>query len=424
MAESQDTRKIELPEVMIAMDVVDTLRHQRSLVERELQSEDREQALIEKLRKIYADQGIEVSDEVIAEGVRAMREERFAYTPPKSGWKVSLAHFYINRGRWTKRVLIALAAVVGIWVGYQNLYVAPAERARTRTDRELKTNLANQTARIAEFKQTIATVSGDLEAARESVPVNLSSQVNRLSQKARQALASASRQLASAEKLPAVMSVNDDRIEETASSVQKRLTMRGGLLDKVESDLGVARGAVASINALKTGFSGLHDLRARALGESKEPDATRKIESLYKEALDSIQSGEIEAAQKARQALESTYDILRQEYTLQIVSRPGIPSGVWRYPVDRQSARNYYLIVEAVTPSGKQLKLPVTSEEDGTIRSMNAWGLRVDAGEFEKVRRDKEADGMVNRKRVGYKKRGFLNPDYEISTTGGMITEW
>ena len=60
MAESRDTPKIELPEVMIAMDVVDTLRHQRSLVERELQSEDRERALIEKLRKIYADQGIDV----------------------------------------------------------------------------------------------------------------------------------------------------------------------------------------------------------------------------------------------------------------------------------------------------------------------------------------------------------------------------
>ena len=46
------SKKIELSEVMIAMDVVDTLRHQRSLVERELQSEDREADLIEKQRRI------------------------------------------------------------------------------------------------------------------------------------------------------------------------------------------------------------------------------------------------------------------------------------------------------------------------------------------------------------------------------------
>ena len=82
------------------------------------------------------------------------------------------------------------------------------------------------------------------------------------------------------------------------------------------------------------------------------------------------------------------------------------------------------LIVEAVTPSGKQLRLPITSEEDGTVKSMTVWGLRVDAGVFEKVRRDKEVDGIVNQKRVGYKNRGYLKPNYEISTTGGMITEW
>jgi hypothetical protein len=424
MADSRDTPKIELPEVMIAMDVVDTLRHQRSLVERELQSEDREQALIEKLRRIYADQGIEVSDAVIAEGVRAMREERFAYSPPKTGWRVSLAHVYIDRGRWAKRLLIGLAALVGIWGAYQYIYVAPAERARTRTARELKTNLENQTARMAELKQAIVTTSGELEAVRGSAPANIAPQINRSTQKARQALAAASRQLEAAEKLPAVMSVGNDRLEETASSVQKRLITRKGLLNKVESDLRTARGAVASIQALRSGFSELRDLRAQALAESKDPDAARTIESLYEEAYDSILSGGTESAQKARQALKNTHDIIKQEYTLQIVSRPGTPSGVWRYPVDRQSARNYYLIVEAIAPSGRPLKLPITSEEDGTTRMMTAWGLRVDASVFEKVRRDKEADGMVNRKRVGYKKRGYLDPDYEIPTTGGMITEW
>ena len=424
MAESRKTPEIELTEVMIAMDVVDTLRHRRSLVERELRSDDRERALIEKLRSIYADQGIEVSEEVIAEGVRAMREERFAYAPPKSGWKVSLAHIYVHRGRWAKRLLVALAALIGLWSGYWYFSAAPAERARTRTARELKTNIANQTARMAELKQSIVTTSGELEAARESVPANLSSQVSALSAKARQALASASRQLDAAEKLPAVMSVNEGRLEETASSVQKRLVMRGGILDEVESDLGAARSAVASIKALKSGFNELDDLRARALAESREPAASRKIESLYREAYDGIRAGEIESAQNARRALQSVYDRLRQEYTLQIVSRAGIPSGVWRYPVDRQAARNYYLIVEAVSPSGQRLELPITSEEDGTTRMVSAWGLRVDAGVFEQVRRDKESDGMVTEKRVGHKKRGFLSPDYEISTTGGTITEW
>ena len=104
MPESEGPRKFELDEVMLAMDVVDTLRHQRSLVEQELQSEDRERELIEKLKKTYTDQGLAVSDEVIAQGVRAMREERFAYQPPPKGLKTSLARMHVHRGRWIKGV--------------------------------------------------------------------------------------------------------------------------------------------------------------------------------------------------------------------------------------------------------------------------------------------------------------------------------
>ena len=41
-----------LDDIMIAMDVVDTLRHREDLVHRELNEEDREAELIARLRKI------------------------------------------------------------------------------------------------------------------------------------------------------------------------------------------------------------------------------------------------------------------------------------------------------------------------------------------------------------------------------------
>ena len=54
--------KAPLDDVMLAMDVVDTLRHEETLVTRELGAADREAQLIERLRKIYHDQGIEVPE--------------------------------------------------------------------------------------------------------------------------------------------------------------------------------------------------------------------------------------------------------------------------------------------------------------------------------------------------------------------------
>ncbi len=68
MVEPEKPEKIELDEVMLAMDVVDTLRHEQQLVERELASDERDQALIEKVKRMYAAQGLEVTDEVIAAG--------------------------------------------------------------------------------------------------------------------------------------------------------------------------------------------------------------------------------------------------------------------------------------------------------------------------------------------------------------------
>jgi len=109
--------QLPLDDVMLAMDVVDTLRRRERLVKRELDEEGREKDLKQRLRKIYAQQGIEVPDHVLEQGVAALKEDRFTYKPPKQGIATRLAHIYIKRGKWGKWVgavlgvgLVALAA--------------------------------------------------------------------------------------------------------------------------------------------------------------------------------------------------------------------------------------------------------------------------------------------------------------------------
>jgi TolA-binding protein len=424
MAEEQQSREIGFSEVMLAMDVVDTLRHERSLVERELQSEDREGELIAKLRKIYADQGLEVSDEIIAQGVRAMREERFTYQPPKAGLKTTLARIYVNRGRWARRIAILFFALAALWVGYRYLVVMPAERGRVRLASELNNQAAEQQEQAKALQGRITAANSELESALQSIPQSVVAPANRLAGEARQALASASRQLDALEKLPPIKDIDTDNAEGRSEAARKRLNERKKFLDGAQNDLAGAQAAVESIREWKGGFQDLDSLRADALKEARERGIPEKIEALYNNAISALKAGDLETARTARQALVFTRDMLRQEYTLQIVSRPGTPSGVWRYPAGSQTARNYYLIVEAITPSGQRLNLPITSEEDGKVRVASAWGLRVDQRVYEQVRQDKMDDGIVNRKMVGAKKRGYLTPEYRVSTTGATITEW
>ena len=126
--------KAPLDEVMLAMDVVDTLRHRQDLVERELMGDAREKQLLEKLREIYSHQGIEVTDEVLRAGVKALAESRFAYTPPKPSLSTTLARMYVSRKKWGPATLaIVLVLVVGLggyFLAWQPFQAAQAEAAR------------------------------------------------------------------------------------------------------------------------------------------------------------------------------------------------------------------------------------------------------------------------------------------------------
>ena len=117
-----------LDELMLAMDVVDTLRHQENLVSRELDEERRDFELLERLRRIYKGQGIDVPDSVLREGVRALKESRFVYTPPPPGFSRTLAMLWVERARYGRR-LLALVLLVGFgWLAYQFGVVRPGEQ--------------------------------------------------------------------------------------------------------------------------------------------------------------------------------------------------------------------------------------------------------------------------------------------------------
>lgn len=123
-----------LDEVMLAMDVVDTLRHRQDLVTRELDGAARERQLIERLRSVYHQQGIEVPDHILKEGVAALAESRFTYTPPAPGLGTTLARLYVSRIKWGRPALYALLAALVLGVGYFGIW-QPYQRSQVEQAR-------------------------------------------------------------------------------------------------------------------------------------------------------------------------------------------------------------------------------------------------------------------------------------------------
>jgi hypothetical protein len=140
--------KSKLDDVLLAMDVVDTLRHREQLVLSELDAGAREAALLERLKDIYAAQGIDVPERILKEGVKALEEKRFLYEPPKPSLGVSLAKLYITRDRWLAPVTFALVAVFALIGAYQIGVVAPAKANAARAQIELTETLPAELTRL------------------------------------------------------------------------------------------------------------------------------------------------------------------------------------------------------------------------------------------------------------------------------------
>lgn len=136
-----EPRTATLDELMMAMDVVDTLRHNQSIVETELNQAGRDAAMKERLREIYKGQGLDVPDHVLDSGIKALSESRFVYTPPKPGVQTYIAKLWVKRrkiGLWFAGILAALGISFG---GYQFLIVGPQQAAEQRARVEVTETL-------------------------------------------------------------------------------------------------------------------------------------------------------------------------------------------------------------------------------------------------------------------------------------------
>ena len=302
MAETQQQAPLE--DLMAAMDVVDTLRHQQDIAERELDTEGRRARLLERLKKLYQGQGIEVPDHVLAEGIEALEQERFQYKPVPATWKTRLAHIWVSRGRWGKPISF-LAVLGGLFYG---VYFA--------------------------------------------------------------------------------------------TDVYPQQRLKASLPDQVQSTL---------LGIIKV---------------AKNPQIVEDAQQTAARANRAIGNGELQQAQSMLGNMESVLEQLEQTYTIRVVSQPGQQSGIWRRPPNNSTARNYYLIVEAIDSNNQVVELTVLNEESNRATRKKTWGLRVNEATFNKVASDKRDDGIIQGNRVGEKKVGYLKPEFSIPTTGATITEW
>ena len=424
MAENSPTEKRGLDDVMLAMDVVDTLRHREQLVERELHAEDRDEKLLQRLREIYASQGMEVPDRVLREGVDALREERFVYKPPEEGLSVKLARGYIERGKWFKRVSAAVAALLVSWGSYTFLVSAPAERELQQQVVALNSGIRSAAGQIDVLDKKAQRLRTQVTDITRDVPPALQDAAQAKQTAMQQSLGKVDAMLASARELSQPADIDEASFEQRSGPAGSRLQQQQQQNQQIEQQLASVEQSLDAVASLAQLPSELAAVRDATLKASREETASEQARQLYDLGLSALGAGDIDQAVAAVEELKALRARLDESYTLRIVSRPGKKSGVWRIPERNPDAQNYYIIVEAIGANGKVLTQEITSEEDGSTRRVDAWGVRVDKRVFNRIAADKQDDGIIQNRRFGKKRRGYLEDEYSIETRGGMITDW
>lgn len=289
---------------MVAMDVVDTLRHEQSIAQRELDSEGRRDRLLSRLRALYAAQGLYVPDSILEEGIQALEQERFQYQAYEVSWRTQLARVWVSRTYWLKPLRYIVFAVLLYFLFHYFTEVMPQQRQQAE--------------------------------------------------------------------LP-------DRI----------------------------RNAVTNIESL-----------------AKNPAVLADAQSTAESARLSLEQRKYDQAGVFANDLEYIEEQLRLSYSVRVISRPNENSGIWRRPPNNPDGKNYYLIVEAIDKNKQVVALQIVNEEDNKVERKKTWGLRVNEETFYQVAADKRDDGIIQSNEVGKKLEGYLEPQFNIPTTGATISRW
>lgn len=475
-----------LEESLLTMDIVDKIRHEEALLDEYANDEERAQKLKEHLANVYRQQGIDVSDDVLEEGVKASMEGRFVHKPVTKGFAVKLANIYIQRGRWGKQ-LAALLAALGIGSGaYYGTVMLPEQQNRAtaivktntglRNLSETRTLLLQRAQRLLQgLQQPMAATDASrsllesLESEAKSLVVKSESalthlqlpdnkpiseadydtrysSLNRAVTEAQDALTQAEVDIIEAERLlnnrgrvsdlatqlnALGVRLSNERLNSQfkirmeAYQTQAQDALRKGDIPLAEQHIMALSGGLDNYPALMSVNQEAQRVLDEAKRTSKEPLVDDELALYYSKVLAGVDAGSLQKARSAMQELQQLAALVKLDLKLKIVNRSGVKSGVWRISnANANAARNYYLVVEALDRSGKSVDLPITNEESQNTNWVNLFAVRVTQRDFERVKADKLDNGIIDSALIGEKAPGYITLNWRINKVGGYITQW
>lgn len=156
-----------------------------------------------------------------------------------------------------------------------------------------------------------------------------------------------------------------------------------------------------------------------------ENSTVQQADKLHSIGLNYVNTVDVNSLKQTISQLDELNIILNRSYTVRIVSRQGVKSGVERGYEGLPS--NYYAVVEAVDSDGNVLEKSITNSEDGKNYDVTLWAERISQEAYEGIKKDKMDDGIIQDNIFAKKEIGYLNEELIINrilAKREQITSW
>jgi hypothetical protein len=168
--------------------------------------------------------------------------------------------------------------------------------------------------------------------------------------------------------------------------------------------------------------------------DSEKAAIERDVAALVATAHAAQETGDTNKLNDVASKLRNLEAALELEYTLAIAN-PSAESGsaIQRNYTDERGMRNsgFYVIVEARDAQGNPVSVPIENRETGRIEQVSRWGEQVPEDVFDRLAADKQADGVLDERTFGVKRRGTRSVEVTLNGADGaplkrqgQITSW
>ncbi|MEK6967129.1 MAG: DUF6384 family protein, partial [Nanoarchaeota archaeon] len=329
----EETTRLE--DMMQMMRVSTAYRELRQDVQKELNRAEIQADLRQRILAAAEISGEKLTAEDVDAAILDHFDDKYIFHEPEHNFSHTLAKAYINRGKISAIVLtpiLTLAAIAGIGWGAYTLGTAVY---RKNQESSVESNITHACDDISKTRLGLESLA--------SLPLSSGKLID-----ARQIYLSGAQ---------ASLRETDSFRDEFCSSDISRL-VTGSNYNAFKQRLDPIEAAISGANiSLQNGLVivDIEKTYESVLAVAIEQQAVTRADDLYQQAVSYATAQNLDRMKEVSGELHSLDAVLRDDYTVTIVSREGEKSGIDRYYTDESGKRvsGFYLIVEAIGTDGK-----------------------------------------------------------------------